>query len=148
VFRVILDISTIDHVCQSDAALVLAEYSRLLCDGGLLFLLYAQTMPFARQYWNNQFEGVFLLDSTLIQKQISKVGLRVVDDRGMDFLHSLMGLPPKRFVDRFLVWHCPVWIQSLILRLLLQMEFSPLCFLAKRFTGLRVHVAVKECLKN
>jgi SAM-dependent methyltransferase len=144
VFNVILDVSTIDHVNQKDANAVLAEYSRLLCNDGLLILLYAQDMPFAKQYWNNQFEGVYLLDSFLIQKQLAKVNLTVISDRGIDFLHSFIGLPPKRFMDRFLVWHCPVWVQTIILSLIFQLEHSYFNVLAKRFAGLRVHVAVKN----
>ncbi len=143
-FDVILDISTIDHVSEDDAVKVIAEYSRLLSKNGVLFLLYAQKYPFARHYWNNAFAGVYLLDSKLIGSNVSKQ-LVLVDDRGVDFVHGLFGVGPKRLFERFLVWHCPKIVRKVVVAMLFQLECSSLSGLVRGYCGLRVNVAVKRC---
>jgi SAM-dependent methyltransferase len=150
-FEVILDVSTIDHVSQSDAVKVIGEYSRLLADNGMLFLLYAQKYPFARHYWNNQFAGVYLLDSRLIGSSVSQ-RLVMVDDRGLDFVHGLFGLGPKRLIERFLIWHCPSIVRRAVVAVLFRLERSPASVLLRGYCGLRVHIAAKrggsKCLKS
>lgn len=142
-FDVILDISTIDHVSESDAVKVIAEYSRLLTVGGTLFLMYAQKYPFARHYWNNAFAGVYLLDSSLIDNSVTKQ-LRLVDDRGIDFVHGLFGVGPKRLFERFLVFHCPKTVQRIVTAYIYRLECSPLSWLLRGYCGLRVNIAVKR----
>lgn len=146
-FDVILDISTIDHVCEDDAIKVLAEYSRLLSVGGVLFLMYAQKYPFARHYWNNAFAGVYLLDSKLIGDNVKKE-LVLVDDRGLDFIHGLFGVGPKRLFERFLVWHCPNIIRKVIVVFVFYLERSIFSKLFKGYCGLRLNIAVKRGLAN
>lgn len=142
-FDIILDISTIDHVSESDAVRVIAEYARLLKSGGKLFLLYAQKYSFACHYWNNAFEGVYLLDSHLIGKCVASQ-LEVMADRGLDFMHGLFGLGPKRLFERFLVWHCPVFIQRLVVAFVFGLECSFFSRLFRGYCGLRVNIAVKR----
>jgi SAM-dependent methyltransferase len=142
-FDVILDISTIDHVSETDAIKVIEEYSRILSKDGILFLLYAQKYPFARHYWNNAFTGVYLLDSKLISDNVTKQ-LVMIDDRGLDFVHGLFGVGPKRLFERFLVWHCPAFVREAVVAVIYRLECSRLSSLTRGYCGLRLNIAIKK----
>jgi SAM-dependent methyltransferase len=143
-FDAILDVSTIDHVTEPEAQQVIAEYSRLLCDGGVLLLIYAQNQPFASQYWNRQFEGMYLLNPKTINKSLNET-FEVIEDRPLDLLHSVFGLPPFRFLEK-LVGHCPSKMRGYFLAALLNFELSTHCTRIKGFAGLRLNIAVKRSL--
>lgn len=142
VFGGLLDVSTIDHVDNMDALRVVDEYRRVLRQGGVLFLLFAQCGPFALWYWPS-FEGAFLLDAEGLFRRVCG-GFSVVCDVGVDFLHSLLGLPPYRFLDRFLVFHCPGWFRRVVFSGLFVLELSGLSRWFRRFAGLRLFVGVKK----
>jgi len=140
-FSLILDLSTIDHISLTDAYGVISEYKRLLTNGGVLLLCYAQDMPFAPHYWSSQFEGVYLLNAAHLNKCVDS-HFKTVFDCGIDFLHSIMGIGPYRLVERFL-WHCPNSFREDLLNVLLRFEASWLSRFLKSYSGLRLLICVK-----
>lgn len=141
-FGLLLDLSTIDHVSECDAVKVIGEYSRLLKPGGVLVLLFAQSQPFAMSYWSGMFNGVYLLNDKLVVAVVQKY-FGVSLDCGVDFLHSVMGVPPFRWFER-LICHVPRLAQNMLMRVLFQFERSIISILVKRFCGMRLLVGVKK----
>jgi len=139
--QAIIDLSTIDHVSESDAARVIQDYTRILSQDGVLFLAYAQNTPFACMYWGNM-EGVYVFNASTIGKELRK-HFDIIEDRGLNILPNLLLLPPKRWFS-IMLWHLPRHIQNITLRCLLFLEDSVLTKFFKGFIGMRLHIAIKR----